>query len=42
MLFLCVGWIASYVLSTFGDLLFCDKDASIAFQRIMMRTGDGD
>ncbi len=42
MLFLCVGWVASYVFSIFGDLLFCDEDASIVFQRIMMRIGDGD
>lgn len=42
MLFLCVCWVASYVFSTFGDLLFCDKYAFIVFQRIMMKIGDGD
>jgi hypothetical protein len=42
VLFLCVCWVASYVFSIFGDLLFCDKDAFIVFQRIMMKIGDGD
>jgi hypothetical protein len=42
VLFLCVCWVASYVFSIFGDLLFCDKDAFIVFQRIMMKIGDED